>query len=995
MAVAKKTTARKSPAKKSAGEEGRGAKKAPAKKTAAKKTAAKKTAAKKAAATARKTAAKKTTAKKTAGRARKTAAKKTAAKKTHGAEDHGAEDPGARRPRRRRPPRAEDHRAQDRRTLTPPSRAGRVRLVRRARGQRSVINANTSAAAKPWGAPRSARRARTRAAEGGELLVVDGLHRRLELAPMRLEGGELGVDRRADVLDVRGLVRLPEQQRRRSVRLEPVLGMEVGVASGHDGLADEQAGVAVIRMEPVALPGVVTEHDLRTQPADDAGHVAPGRAVAVQLAVDAAEEHDLAAPGRRPAAGPPRAARPSCGRRARSGPPTDPTSPSTRRCRRGGARRTRRRPTWRACRRRRTRRRRGGRRQPGPKWARAGWPSSRPPGPTAGSAAAGQDRSQPLRQHVSEERMGEVVGVVDVEGEERVDSDLDAVPRLHREAAGAAGTTRCRTTQGHGRSRAGRARWCRRGGGRARGVTVPARANVPRSCASGMSLWTITRWSKPLPAIVARPASTAPLRPRPGLHSTSAPAASAHVATPSSSHATNTGDGRAASTTRPASQRASSARAPASRIPARRRFAAENRLTGIRTAASTAPTVRAGLVGSVAAHDGHRGHRRARPAVARRRDRDGGRSRRGTVRRRSTGTSPPTTAGTRRARRRRCGSAGCRAHRCSRPGCGCPGGDAVHRAWSVADAGGWTVVEVVNDSPLPFACAFTRGDIATSRPPADVPIAGIDLPPASVVLPVGHRASVTVGLCHDGTRAGHHCPRSARPRRRGGSRLAGARRAGQPTGAARGTARRRARRRPLRSPARRATRTHARTRSSFLLAAGELVRLGEIDEASAGRIGPDVAAAAEQVARRDGWDADAALDAAALVLARAEERRGVADLVRIAATRTAWSARRRGRSTGSGPSPRSNGASPAARSLFPDGIPAAWRGAELEAHDLAVGPATTLSFAVRWHGAHPAVLWQVTGEPVELRAPAVDPAWRTDAASGEALWRTARRGGPQ
>jgi hypothetical protein len=173
---------------------------------------------------------------------------------------------------------------------------------------------------------------------------------------------------------------------------------------------------------------------------------------------------------------------------------------------------------------------------------------------------------------------------------------------------------------------------------------------------------------------------------------------------------------------------------------------------------------------------------------------------------------------------------------------------------------------------------------------------------------------------------------------------------------------------------------------AFLLAAAELVRLGEIDRTSAGQIGPDVAAAAEQVARSDGWDVDAALDAAALVLARAEERRGVADLVRIAGDRRP------------GPPPVEPVAGVRAvaaaerrlargPTLLPDGIPAKWRGAALEAHDLVAGPVTTLSFAVRWHGAHPAVLWQVTGEPVELRAPAVDPAWRTSAASGEALWR--------
>ena len=49
-----------------------------------------------------------------------------------------------------------------------------------------------------------------------------------------------------------------------------------------------------------------------------------------------------------------------------------------------------------------------------------------------------------------------------------------------------------------------------------------------------------------------------------------------------------------------------------------------------------------------------------------------------------------------------------------------PGGDAVQRVWSVADDGGLTIVEVENDSPLPIACAFTRADLRTTRPPADV-----------------------------------------------------------------------------------------------------------------------------------------------------------------------------------------------------------------------------------------------------------------------------------
>jgi hypothetical protein len=44
----------------------------------------------------------------------------------------------------------------------------------------------------------------------------------------------------------------------------------------------------------------------------------------------------------------------------------------------------------------------------------------------------------------------------------------------------------------------------------------------------------------------------------------------------------------------------------------------------------------------------------------------------------------------------------------------------------------------------------------------------------------------------------------------------------------------------------------------------------------------------------------------------------------------------------------------------------------------------SLSFAVRWHGARPALLWDgPTG--VELRVPALDPEWSSTAAAGEVL----------
>ena len=66
-----------------------------------------------------------------------------------------------------------------------------------------------------------------------------------------------------------------------------------------------------------------------------------------------------------------------------------------------------------------------------------------------------------------------------------------------------------------------------------------------------------------------------------------------------------------------------------------------------------------------------------------------------------------------------------------------------------------------------------------------------------------------------------------------------------------------------------------------------------------------------------------------------------------------------------------------------------WRGLSLEVHGLPVGRGR-LSYALRWHGERPALLWEVVtpeGDdvPVTLRAPALDPTWAAEGARGEAL----------
>ena len=63
--------------------------------------------------------------------------------------------------------------------------------------------------------------------------------------------------------------------------------------------------------------------------------------------------------------------------------------------------------------------------------------------------------------------------------------------------------------------------------------------------------------------------------------------------------------------------------------------------------------------------------------------------------------------------------------------------------------------------------------------------------------------------------------------------------------------------------------------------------------------------------------------------------------------------------------------------------PPEWRGLGLEVHD-APTRAGLVSFAVRWHGERPALLWSVPAG-AHLRAPGLDASWETDDENGEAM----------
>ena len=65
-------------------------------------------------------------------------------------------------------------------------------------------------------------------------------------------------------------------------------------------------------------------------------------------------------------------------------------------------------------------------------------------------------------------------------------------------------------------------------------------------------------------------------------------------------------------------------------------------------------------------------------------------------------------------------------------------------------------------------------------------------------------------------------------------------------------------------------------------------------------------------------------------------------------------------------------------------FPSSWRGGVVEVRDAPTRHGR-LSFAIRWHGYRPALLWQLDGGPVDLRSPALDPGWVAGQPRGEAL----------
>ncbi len=321
-----------------------------------------------------------------------------------------------------------------------------------------------------------------------------------------------------------------------------------------------------------------------------------------------------------------------------------------------------------------------------------------------------------------------------------------------------------------------------------------------------------------------------------------------------------------------------------------------------------------------------------------------------------------------------------------------PGGDALQRVYSVNDHGGLTVIEITNDSSSPIAVALTRSDLLTERPVVAQPVEGIDLPEDTIVLPIGHRSRVIVAISHDGRGPGQLPASIPDPQQVVNGWLLVAERSGRlelPDGrlgsavwdqvvaqrcelALGGLAD------PHDDP------------TAFLLGLEEISRAGEPIDAWL----PDVSAAVASLSRQRAWSVDHALEAAGRLLMRSAEERAAGDLDAMIAYRIAQGIH----GVAAGAEPPDGVAVIAwlesrlahSGAILPGGFPDGWMGIDFEVHGIPIGSGpqrvATLGYAIRWHGARPALLWEVSGGPVHLTAPIVAPGWSSDAVSGEALW---------
>jgi hypothetical protein len=338
-----------------------------------------------------------------------------------------------------------------------------------------------------------------------------------------------------------------------------------------------------------------------------------------------------------------------------------------------------------------------------------------------------------------------------------------------------------------------------------------------------------------------------------------------------------------------------------------------------------------------------------------------------------------------------------------------PGGDAVQRVYGVANFGGAIVVEIYNDSSLPFAVAFDRGDISTMREPSPTGVQGIDLPAGSVVFPVGHhatmRAAVLVGAGVDAANRRltaqeiESLPSFEQVERGWLGALQISSRVDVPNLSWSSVLTSQRCKVLLSNSAELAESSDISLVVDLLLDRAERVRLGDkpaqwVDE---------VAVATERILKQCSktqsvqWFEERALLGAGMVLNRAGESRGLQDFVSVwsrlaeagrisdlalASPEIAGTVRQIAWIESQLVVQRRDGVI----EICPCGIDKSWLGVNFECHKLLASPEHLISYAVRWHGEKPALLWEIDG-PVgtKVAASAIDRIFSSTEMRGETL----------
>ena len=338
-----------------------------------------------------------------------------------------------------------------------------------------------------------------------------------------------------------------------------------------------------------------------------------------------------------------------------------------------------------------------------------------------------------------------------------------------------------------------------------------------------------------------------------------------------------------------------------------------------------------------------------------------------------------------------------------------PGGDAVQRVYGVANFGGAIVVEIYNDSSLPFAVAFDRGDISTMREPSPTGVQGIDLPAGSVVFPVGHhatmRAAILDGAGFDAANRRltaqeiESLPSFEQVERGWLGALQISSRVDVPNLSWSSVLTSQRCKVLLSNSAELAESSDISLVVDLLLDRAERVRLGDkpaqwVDE---------VAVATERILKQCAktqsvqWFEERALLGAGMVLNRAGESRGLQDFVSVwsrlaeagrisdlalASPEIAGTVRQIAWIESQLVAQRRDGVI----EICPCGIDKSWLGVNFECHKLLASPEHLISYAVRWHGEKPALLWEIDG-PVgtKVAASAIDRTFSSTEMRGETL----------